>query len=179
MTVLLRSFVLYYPNTCNDAIHRVIHPNTPTVSTLNFPAYQFETRPAGERVLILDELRKKWLQLTPEEWVRQHVVRYLIEEKGTPAGLIGIEKGFQFQKMQRRADIIVHNRSGQPVMMVECKAPTVKLDQDVFDQIARYNMVIRAQYLYVTNGLQHYCYKIDSKSNRYGFVKELPAFEDL
>lgn len=129
--------------------------------------------------MIFDKLRKKWMPLLPEEWVRQHVVEYLVQEKKVPAGLIGVEKGFLFQGMQRRADLIVHDREGKPAMMVECKAPSVTLEQAVFDQIARYNLVIHARYLYVTNGLQHYCYKVDGDRKKYVFLKELPAFDEL
>lgn len=107
------------------------------------------------------------------------MVQYLVQDRRVPAGLIAIEKGFQFQGMQRRADIIVHNREGNPVLMVECKAPAVPLDQAVFDQIARYNLMIHARYLFVTNGLQHYCYKIDSEKKQYVFLEELPEFERL
>lgn len=146
---------------------------------LNFPSYEFEMREEGDQTLILDTLRQRWLHMLPEEWVRQHMVQYLIQEKKAPVGLIGIEKGFQFQGMQRRADIIVHDRKGSPVLMVECKAPTVKIDQAVFDQIARYNMVIHARYLFVTNGLQHYCYTIDGDKKEYVFLKELPAYAML
>ncbi|MFK7848076.1 MAG: type I restriction enzyme HsdR N-terminal domain-containing protein [Rhodothermales bacterium] len=149
------------------------------MQSLKFPPYQFEIREEEERTLILDSLRKKWIPLLPEEWVRQHMIQYLISEKGVPAGLIGIEKGFLFQGMQRRADMIVHDRQGSPVLMVECKAPSVKIEQAVFDQIARYNLVIHAKYLFVTNGLQHYCYMIDVDQKQYVFIKELPAFEML
>ena len=149
------------------------------VQPLNFPSYHFETQEEAGRHIIFDALRKKWLQLLPEEWVRQHVVQYLVQEKQVPVGLIGIEKSFQFQGMQRRADVIVHDRQGTAVLMVECKAPSVKITQDVFDQIARYNMVIHAGYLFVTNGLQHYCCKIEADTRQYTFLKELPVFSAL
>ncbi len=149
------------------------------VESLNFPQYQFEIQESEGRQVIFDSLRKKWLQLLPEEWVRQHVVQYLVQEKQVPAGLIGVEKGFQFQGMQRRADLIVHDRQGAAVLMVECKAPAVKITQDVFDQVARYNMVIHAGYLFVTNGLQHYCCKIEADTRQYTFLKELPDFSAL
>ncbi len=128
---------------------------------------------------VLDKVRRKWVSLSPEEWVRQHMVQYLLNEKAVPRGLVAIEKGFQFQGMLRRADIIVHDRAGDPLLMVECKAPAVALDQTVFDQIARYNLVIHARYLFVTNGLQHYCYKIDSEKKQYVFLEELPDFGAL
>ncbi len=113
----------------------------------------------------------------PEEWVRQHALQFLLQEKGFPAGLISIEKGFQYQGMQQRADIVAYNRQGEALLMVECKAPSVKIEQAVFDQAARYNRVIRAAYLYVTKGLQHYCCKIDWAANSYTFVEDLPVYE--
>lgn len=150
-----------------------------SVKQLAFPAYEFEIKEDGDRLMIFDSLRKKWIPLLPEEWVRQHMVQYLLNQKSVPAGLIGVEKGFQFQGMQRRADLIVHDRQGSAILMVECKAPEISLSQKVFDQIARYNLVIHATYLFVTNGLQHYCYKIDRDQKRYVFLKELPDYEQL
>ncbi len=146
---------------------------------LNFPPCELETRDVQGQAQVLDRIRRKWIHLSPEEWVRQHMVQYLLKEKGVPGGLVAIEKGFQFQGMLRRADIVVHNRKGDPLLMVECKAPAVTLDQAVFDQIARYNLVIHARYLFVTNGLQHYCYKINSEKKQYVFLEELPDFGSM
>ena len=115
----------------------------------------------------------------PEEWVRQHVIQFLHSECEVPMGLMAIEKGFRYQNMPRRADIIVHDRKGVPALMVECKAPNVTVDQGVFDQVARYNRVVRARYLFVTNGLQHYCSKIDWRDQNYLFVDTVPHFSDL
>ena len=115
----------------------------------------------------------------PEEWVRQHVLCFLREQKHYPAGLIAVEKGFTFQGIPWRADIIVHGNQGQPVLLVECKAPDVQIDQRVFDQVARYNQVIRAEYLYVTNGLQHFCSRIDWDQKSYAFITSVPEYKDV
>lgn len=147
------------------------------VDSLNFPQYEFKTRLLGGKPAIFDEIRKKWVPLLPEEWVRQHTIHFLIREKGFPAGLLSIEKGFEYQGRPQRADIVAYNRMGEALLMVECKAPSVKIEQEVFDQAARYNRVIRAAYLFVTNGLQHYCCEIDWVAQRYQFVEDIPAYD--
>jgi type I site-specific restriction endonuclease len=144
---------------------------------LNFPLYDIKTRELEGKRVIFDVVRRKWVPLLPEEWVRQHAVQYLLQEKGYPAGLLSIEKGFHFQGMPQRADIVAYNRQGEAVLMVECKAPAVQIEQAVFDQAARYNRVIRAGYLFVTNGLQHYCCQIDWAAQRYQFVDDIPAYD--
>lgn len=149
------------------------------VQGLNFPDYSLETRLDEGDPLIFDPVRKKWVALQPEEWVRQHVVHFLRAEKHFPDGLITIEQGFDYQGMPRRADLVAHGRDGRPVLLVECKAPDVPIDQSVFDQVALYNQVIRARYLFVTNGLTHYCSKIDWVRRRYEFIDEVPDFRTL
>ncbi len=146
---------------------------------LKFPSYDFKVQDRGGSAVVFDAVREKWIPLLPEEWVRLHTVQYLIKEKGVPAGLIGIEKAFKYKGMQRRADVIVHDRQGRPVLMVECKAPSVKIDQSVFDQVARYNLVIHARYLFVTNGLQHYCCEVDREKKAYTFLEDLPDYTQL
>lgn len=149
------------------------------VDSLDFPAYPFQIEERAGKLFVLDPVRRKWVPLLPEEWVRQHVMQFLIREKGFPAGLLAVEKGFQFQGMPRRADVIAYDRNGEPALMVECKAPDVPIDQAVFDQIARYNRVIRARYLFVTNGVRHYCSKIDWEARTHRFIDTVPAFRDL
>ena len=139
----------------------------------------FEIINRDGREMILDTLRQKYVVLTPEEWVRQNFVRYLIEGLGFPLGLTAIETGFVFQGMQCRADVLVHDRQGKALLMGECKAPEVKLKQSVFDQVGRYNTVVQAIYLVVTNGLQHYCCAIDRENNSYRFLDALPRYEDI
>lgn len=147
--------------------------------TLNLPAYPFQIQHIQGRQMIFDSIRQKYVRLTPEEWVRQHFVQFLVQEQGVPSSLIAIEKAFLFQKMTRRADIVVHNRQGQPLLMVECKAPDVEIKQTAFDQVARYNKVIEAAYLVVTNGLVHYCAALNAEAHTYRFLDSLPLYEDL
>lgn len=128
---------------------------------------------------IFDEVRKKYVALTPEEWVRQHFIMYLINQKQVPAGLIILEKKLIMNKMSRRPDILIHNRQGEAVMIVECKAPEVNITQDTFDQVARYNSVLSVQYLVVTNGLQHFCCQMDYKGNTYRFLEDIPEYNEM
>ncbi len=128
--------------------------------------------------LILDTLRQKYVKLTPEEWVRQHFVRYMIEQLGYPRGRTAVETGFVFQGKQCRADVLIYNTQGKTLLMGECKAPGIKLNQHVFDQIGRYNAVVHATYLVVTNGIQHYCCVIDRKNKTYHFLNAIPQYTD-
>nr|WP_262918315.1 type I restriction enzyme HsdR N-terminal domain-containing protein [Mucilaginibacter straminoryzae] len=143
---------------------------------LNLPPYPFKIRDDGSRLLLFDEIRKKELVLTPEEWVRQHFVQYLINQKGYPKTLIKLEGGLKLNGLAKRSDIVVYNSLGEKILLVECKAPGVKIDQQVFDQAARYNMVHRLPLLAVTNGLSHYYCRIDFSEERYAFLPELPAY---
>ena len=129
--------------------------------------------------MILDPLRRKRVALTPEEWVRQNFIQYLISEGKYPAGLLGIEVLYTFNKLRRRVDILVHNRSGEPVMIVECKSPDVKIDDTVFDQIVCYNMKFKVPYIVVTNGIVNYACKVDHQENKYEFLLVIPLYEDL
>jgi len=129
--------------------------------------------------MIFDPLRRKYVKFTPEEWVRQNFVQYLIQEGKYPSGLIGIEVMFSLNKLKRRVDILVHNRAGEPVMIVECKAPDIRIDDKVFDQIVCYNMGLKVPYIIVTNGIDHYACKIYFQENRYEFLLVIPLYEDL
>lgn len=147
---------------------------------LNFPTtYHFDISTRDGREMILDTLRQKYVALTPEEWVRQNFVRYLVEGLGYPVGRTAIETGFIFQGMQCRADVLVYDKQGKALLMGECKAPEVKIKQTVFDQIGRYNTVLQAEFLVVTNGLQHYCCKIDREKNTYQFLDTVPYYATL
>ncbi|MBU0765963.1 MAG: type I restriction enzyme HsdR N-terminal domain-containing protein [Bacteroidetes bacterium] len=143
---------------------------------LNLPNYSFKIKSAGQRKLIFDEIRKKWIALTPEEWVRQNVVRYLSDEKGWPVSLMAVETEIKVNRLSKRCDIVLHDNHGVPVMIVECKAPAVKITQEVFEQIARYNMALKVQYLLVTNGVRHFCCRMDYVWSRYEFVEEIPEY---
>lgn len=146
---------------------------------LNLPSYEFRLKKEDGQVRIFDEVRKKYVALTPEEWVRQHFIMYLINQKQVPAGLIILEKKLIMNKMSRRPDILIHNRQGEAVMIVECKAPEVNITQDTFDQVARYNSVLSVQYLVVTNGLQHFCCQMDYKGNTYRFLEDIPEYNEM
>lgn len=146
---------------------------------LNLPAYPFKITRKEEQLYIFDEIRKKHLVLTPEEWVRQHFIQFLILEKNFPKSLIQIEGGLTLNKLQKRTDIVIYNTNGERIMVIECKAPSVKISQSVFDQAARYNSVHKAKWLVVTNGLKH-CYAlINHQESRFLFVEELPLYPSL
>lgn len=142
---------------------------------LNFPAYDFRFRKVEQQVLIFDEIRKKFVVLTPEEWVRVHVVQYLLGEHKYPRNLINVEKQLILNNTKKRYDIVVFNKDGSVFLIVECKAPSVPITQFTFDQIARYNLSLQSEYLMVTNGLQHYFCRMDFVNDRYIFLAEVPT----
>ncbi|HCY97758.1 MAG TPA: restriction endonuclease subunit R [Polaribacter sp.] len=144
---------------------------------LNLPNYKFKLKSNENKTLIFDNLRKKYMVLTPEEWVRQHFVQFLIEEKKYPASLIAIEKQVLVNNLKKRSDILVFNKDGNPEIIVECKAPKIKITQATFDQIARYNSKLRANFLVVTNGLSHFYCKMDFEKETYLFLKEIPDYK--
>jgi hypothetical protein len=144
---------------------------------LNLPLYPFKIKHEDGATSIFDEVRKKYLVLTPEEWVRQHFIQYLILEKNYPKTSIGIEGGLKLNSLHKRSDIIVFNHEGEKILMVECKAPSVKIRQDTFDQISRYNIVHKVPLLAVSNGLQHYYCEIDFVKRDYRFINELPVYQ--
>ena len=143
---------------------------------LNFPHYSFRFKNSENKIEAFDEVRKKFIIVTPEEWVRLHTVQFLKQEKDFPLSYINVEKQLMLGEMMKRYDIVVFNSAGNIHLIVECKAPSVKIDQGTFDQIARYNMKLQATYLMVTNGLQHYYCKMDYVKEKYNFLRELPAF---
>ena len=146
---------------------------------LNLPVYQFNIKKKDDGFIILDLLRKRWVTLTPEEWVRQNFVRYLIQEKSFPASLMNNEISITQNGIKRRCDTLVADMQGNALVIVEYKAPTIAISQKTFDQIVRYNMVLHAKYLIVSNGLSHYCCKIDYDNNSYSFLKEIPSYSQL
>ena len=149
------------------------------MQVLNLPTYLFNIKSEGGRKFILDTIRRKYVALTPEEWVRQNFIRYLTEEKSYPPSLLSIEAGFALYKVSKRTDILIHNRQGQPVVIVECKAPEVEITRTVFDQIIRYNLSYKTNYLMVTNGLRHLCCRLEHGSGGVSFLKEIPNFEEV
>lgn len=142
---------------------------------LNLPTAEFETRQGEDTTEIFDTVRKQWLVLTPEEWVRQHMVRYLTGHLGYPPGLTAIEKGFELNGIPYRADIVAYDRSGSALLAVECKAPEIKISQKTFDQIGQYNKVIQARYLIVTNGLTHFCVGVDEQG-QWQQIERIPPY---
>jgi len=144
---------------------------------LNFPQYTFRFKNSENKIAAFDEIRKKFVILTPEEWVRMHVVQYLISEKKFPKSLINVEKQLKIGKRIKRYDVVVFNSEGKVNIIIECKAPSVKITQDTFDQIARYNMSLDATYLMVTNGLQHFYCQLDYELEKYHFLKSLPEYQ--
>jgi hypothetical protein len=143
---------------------------------LNLPSYHFELKSSENKTLIFDKLRKKYMVLTPEEWVRQHFVQFLIAEKKYPISLIALEKQLTINNRKKRTDILVFNSDGKHEIIVECKAPCIKITQNTFDQIARYNLKLKANYLIVTNGLEHFYCKMDFEKETYVFLKEIPDY---
>lgn len=149
------------------------------MDTLNLPKYQFRTKQEEGKLFILDEQRKKYVKLTPEEWVRQHMVKYLINERSYPSQLIVNEGMVEVNGMGKRFDSVIFDRQGKPKLVAEYKATSVKITQKTFDQIASYNFKLHVDYLLVSNGLQHYCCKIDWTNNSYQFLQGVPTFAEL
>ena len=143
---------------------------------LNLPIYSIKLKKEENKTLVFDPIRKKHIILTPEEWVRQNFIKFLIEEKNYPASLMAVEMEIDLFNTKKRCDIVLYNTKGLPHMIVECKAPSIKISQDTFDQIARYNMKLKTDLLVVTNGLQHYVCMIDYQNQCYHFLKEIPNY---
>jgi hypothetical protein len=146
---------------------------------LNLPPYPFKIEDKDGQLTLFDEIRKKHIVLTPEEWVRQHFVQYLIHQKHYPKTLIKLEGGLRLHGMSKRTDIVVFNPLGEKILLVECKAPAVAIDQKVFDQVARYNMTHKVALLAVSNGLQHYYCRIDVINREYNFIEDLPDYGEI
>ena len=145
---------------------------------LNFPTYSFRFKNSENKVSIFDEIRKKFILLTPEEWVRQHVVQFLLQDKKYPKSYINVEKLIKINELSKRYDGVVFQPNGEIFLLIECKAPEVPISQQTFDQIARYNLVLKAKYLMVTNGLNHYFCRMDFENEKYVFLKELPEYSN-
>lgn len=146
---------------------------------LNLPSVEFRIKEEDGEQKIFDSLRKKWIVLTPEEWVRQHFTAWLQNEYHYPASLMANEVGLEVNNTKKRCDTVVYKKDGTPRIIVEYKAPNVAINQTVFDQIVRYNMSLKADYLIVSNGLNHYCCKIDYLNNTYNFIPKIPDYRHL
>ena len=149
------------------------------MNQLNLPAAELQIIQRENKPYIFDILRKKYIQITPEEWVRQHFVHFLINNKAYPKSLMANEVLLHLNTMQRRCDTVVYQRDLNPCVIVEYKAPTIPITQQVFNQISRYNFVLQVDYLIVSNGLNHYCCKINYDQKSYTFLQEIPSFENL
>lgn len=149
---------------------------------LHFPEYKFTLRrdtSGGQSLKIFDTIRGKYVSLTPEEWVRQHIVQFLVHDRNVPKTLVGIEKRVVVNGLERRCDVIVYSKQHKPLMLIECKAPSVKVSQEVFDQAARYNMTLDVHYFVLSNGYETYCCQLDHAAQSYLFLEEVPFYEKL
>jgi type I site-specific restriction endonuclease len=146
---------------------------------LNLPEYKFRIKKQDEKFQIFDSQRKRFVSLTPEEWVRQHFIRFMIEAKGYPSALLAVEKQLNMNGMKKRCDAVLYDREAYPVMIIEFKAPTVAVNQETFDQVAVYNSKLKVDFFIVSNGLEHYCCKVNTKTSRYEFYPDIPDFNSL
>ena len=144
---------------------------------LNFPNFELRYKDIENQQYIFDIIRKKYVVAGPEEIVRQHLVHFLIHHRQYPKNLINVEKKVQLGQLNRRTDLVVFNKAGNPLLIGECKAPNVPITQKVFEQIGQYNMALKVNWLLITNGLSHYCCEIDLKNKQFKFVDDLPAYE--
>lgn len=149
------------------------------MQALNLPDHGVKTTQGEDGGRIFDPVRRAWVALTPEEWVRQHVLNHLVHDLGCPLPLIAVEKKLVMNGLTRRADIVVHDRTGRPVLLVECKAPEVKLEQAVFEQAARYNTVYRVPLLLISNGMQHYCCRVARSDGAFTFLPAVPPYREM
>lgn len=143
---------------------------------LNLPQYNFRIKKENEKYFIFDSQRKRFVSLTPEEWVRQHFIRFLIETKNFPAAYLAVEKQLNINGMKKRCDAILYNENAAPVMIIEFKAPNVAISQQTFDQVAVYNAKLKVDYFIISNGIEHYCCKVNTENSSYEFFPEIPDF---
>lgn len=144
---------------------------------LNFPTYKFKTKSEQNTNYVFDIIRKKYVVLTPEEWVRQHVLLYLATEKHYPLSLLAVERGLNVNGRKKRFDVLTFNKNGQPHLLIECKSPDIPVNKNIFEQIAIYNSQFKAPYLLVTNGLQHVVVKYAEDFVGYEFLDEVPGYQ--
>ena len=147
------------------------------MTPLNLPSGDFKVKKSEGKVWIFDNVRKKFVALTPEEWVRQHFIKYLSEVQRYPRALFRIEGSLAYNRLQKRSDIVVYDRAGKPWMLIECKSPSIKLSQRAFNQVAIYNMTVGAKYLAVTNGMVHFCCQAPAAGQEAQFLEDFPDFE--
>ncbi len=146
---------------------------------LNFKTYNFNTKIEEGNALIFDIIRKRYVRLTPEEWVRQHVIHFLIEEKGYPKGLIAVEKALTYNGLMKRFDVCVAGRGGEMMVLVECKSPNVKITQETIKQAGMYQRTLGIRYIFLSNGLVHVYMNLNRESGMFEFIRDLPHYADL
>ena len=146
---------------------------------LNLPQYSFRIKKQNEKLVIFDSQRKRYVALTPEEWVRQNFIRFLIEEKGYPAAYLAIEKQLNMNGMKKRCDAILYNEHARPFLIIELKAPNVAISQATFDQVAVYNAKLKVDFFIISNGIEHFCCKVNLETARYEFFPEIPDFNQI
>jgi hypothetical protein len=146
---------------------------------LNLPSFEHKLKREEDKIWIFDIVRKKFLILTPEEWVRQHFIHYLIGHLRYPKSMIKVEGGLTYNQLSKRSDIVVFGREGKPWMLIECKAPEQKISQATFHQASAYNATLKALYITVTNGLHHYCSRVNWADYTTEMLSELPPYNDI
>jgi type I site-specific restriction-modification system R (restriction) subunit len=146
------------------------------MNALNLPTYSFKIKEENNKIYIFDEIRRRYVRLTPEEWVRQNIIKFLIVEKSYPLSLFLIEKQYTNNRLSHRCDFLIYSRKGSPLLLVECKSPSVEITQNVFDQISRYNQQYKAPYLLITNGNKHFCCKVDIRKGGFEFLNDIPVY---
>lgn len=146
---------------------------------LNFPPADLRIRQQNDRMEVFDPLRRKFVQLTDEEWVRQNLINYLATDRKIPMTMMASERGLLVNNMPKRFDLLIFSPNGNPIMIVECKAPHIRVNEEVFYQAARYNITLQVEYLLITNGLEHHCIHVNYKTGETQFLKEVPLFNDL
>lgn len=149
------------------------------MEALNLPTYSFKIKSVNGLEFIYDQYRKKFVRLTPEEWVRQNFTTYMVNEKSYPASRFVIEKSLRMNNMSKRCDVLFYNDSGYPELMVECKSTSCKIGQDTFSQVSVYNITFRVKYLIITNGLKHFCCRVNFDSGEVYFLDEIPSYEKI
>jgi len=149
------------------------------MQVLDLPDHGVKTKQGAEGTTVFDPIRRRWVALTPEEWVRQHVINYFIHDLECPASLIAVETKLVLHGMSKRADLVLHDRSGTPLALVECKAPGVPIGQATFEQAARYNLIYKVRFLMVTNGTKHYCCQVDHQRGSVDFLPSMPTFSTM
>ena len=146
---------------------------------LNLPEYIFRIKKQTDKLLIFDSQRKRYVSLTPEEWVRQNFIRFLVEDKGYPAALLAIEKQLNMNGMKKRCDAILFDKDAKPIMIIELKAPNVPISQSTFDQVAVYNAKLKVDFFMISNGMEHFCCRVNTKTVRYEYFPEIPDYKSL